>query len=154
MKEVMMTYGVSHISVLALGAAALVSLSPLSPARADSSAEPAPTPSVTAPAHPSSEPTPAPSSAAAPSLNEPAPTPGWAESRPHGTTVAGNSSVRHYAHRHYAYRRQHRDYRDNPVGAVAMGMAGGAADLGSVAAYPFYCFPNYGSCSVRVPYRY
>ena len=29
-----------------------------------------------------------------------------------------------------------------------------AADLGSVAAYPFCCFPNYGSCSVRVPYRY
>jgi len=37
---------------------------------------------------------------------------------------------------------------------VAIGVAGGAADLGSVAAYPFYCFPNYGSCSVRVPYRY
>ena len=35
-----------------------------------------------------------------------------------------------------------------------MGVAGGAADLGSVAAYPFYCFPNYGSCPVRVPYRF
>jgi hypothetical protein len=33
-------------------------------------------------------------------------------------------------------------------------MAGGVADLGSIAAYPFYCFPRYGSCSVRVPYRF
>ena len=117
------------------------------------SAEPAPTPSMTAPAHPTSAPTPAPTTtAAAPSLNEPAPTPAWAESAPHGTTAAQNPSVHRSAHRHYAYRNERRS--DNPVATVAMGVAGGAADLGSVAAYPFYCFPNYGSCSVRVPYRY
>ena len=47
-----------------------------------------------------------------------------------------------------------RRYSDNPVATAATGVAGGVADLGSIAAYPFYCFPNYGSCSVRVPYRY
>ena len=148
-----MTYSVPRSSALAFGVAALVSLSALSTARADSSSEPAPTPSVTLPAHPTSAPVPAPmSSAAAPSLNEPAPTPSWSESGSHRTTVAQNSAVRRTAHRHYAYRIERRS--DNPVATVAMGVAGGAADLGSVAAYPFYCFPNYGSCSVRVPYRY
>jgi hypothetical protein len=147
-----MTYSVPRTSALAFGVAALVSLSALSAARADSASEPAPTPSVTLPAHPPSAPAPAPmSSGAAPSLNEPAPTPAWAESGSHGT-VAQNSAVRRTAHRHYAYRNERRS--DNPVATVAMGVAGGAADLGSVAAYPFYCFPNYGSCSVRVPYRY
>jgi hypothetical protein len=29
------------------------------------------------------------------------------------------------------------------------GLVGGVADLGSIAAYPIYCFPNYGSCPVR-----
>ena len=148
-----MTYSVPRTSAIALGVAALVSLSALSAARADSASEPAPTPSVTLPAHPTSAPTPAPTTtAAAPSLNEPAPTPAWAESGSHGATVAQNRSVRRAAHRHYAYRNERRS--DNPVATVAMGVAGGAADLGSVAAYPFYCFPNYGSCSVRVPYRY
>ena len=148
-----MTYSVPRTSAIALGMAAFVSLSILSAARADSASEPAPTPSMTAPAHPTSAPTPAPmSSAAAPSLNEPAPTPSWAESGSHRTTVAQNTSVRRTAHRHYAYRIERRS--DNPVATVAMGVAGGAADLGSVAAYPFYCFPTYGSCSVRVPYRY
>jgi hypothetical protein len=148
-----MTYSVPHTSAIALGVAALVSLSALSAARADSASEPAPTPSVTLPAHPTSAVTPAPmTTAAAPSLNEPAPTPAWAESGSHRATVAQNSSVRRAAHRHYAYRNERRS--DNPVATVAMGVAGGAADLGSVAAYPFYCFPNYGSCSVRVPYRY
>jgi hypothetical protein len=148
-----MTYSVPRTSAIAFGVAAFVSLSTVPAARADSSAEPAPTPSVTAPAHPTSAPTPAPTTtAAAPSLNEPAPTPAWAESGSHGATVAQNKSVRRAAHRHYAYLNQRRS--DNPVGTVAMGVAGGAADLGSVAAYPFYCFPNYGSCSVRVPYRY
>ena len=147
-----MTYTVPRTSAIAFGVAALVSLSTLSAALADSSSEPAPTPSVTMPAHPPSAPTPATTtSAAAPSLNEPAPTPAWAEAGPHGT-VAQNSPVRHSAHRRYAYRSERRS--DNPVATVAMGVAGGAADLGSVAAYPFYCFPNYGSCSVRVPYRY
>ena len=40
------------------------------------------------------------------------------------------------------------------MAVAAIGMASGVAALGSLAAYPFYCFPNYGSCSVRVPYRY
>lgn len=154
-KEVMMTYRATRIPALTLGAAVLVSLSALSVARADSSAEPAPTPVTTAPAHPSSAPTPPPaSSATAPSLAEPAPTPAWAESGPTGHRVAQQPAVRRYAHRHYAYRNVHRYHGDNPVGTVAMGVVGGAADLGSVAAYPFYCFPNYGSCPVRVPYRY
>ena len=145
---------VPRTSALAFGVAALVSLSALSAARADSLSEPAPTPSVTMPAHPVSTTTPAPtSSASAPSLNEPSPTPAWPESRPHGK-VARNSPVRHSAHHHYAYRNERGRRSDNPVATVAMGVAGGAADLGSVAAYPFYCFPNYGSCPVRVPYRY
>jgi len=55
--------------------------------------------------------------------------------------------ARHYV-RHYAYRYH------NPVAAAATGVVGGVADLGSLAAYPFYCFPNYGSCSVRMPYRF
>ena len=143
-----MTRSVSQISAIALGVAARVSLSPLSMARADPPATPA-----------SSAPTPAPSpasapSAAAPSLSEPAPTPAWAESGPTRTTGAQHAAVRHYTHRHYAYRNGHRYYSDNPVATTATGVAGGVADLGSIAAYPFYCFPNYGSCSVRVPYRY
>ncbi len=147
-----MTYTVPRTSALAFGVAALVSLSALSAARANSTSEPAPTPSVTMPAHPPSAPTPATTtSAAAPSLSEPAPTPGWAELGPH-RTVAQNSPVRHSARHRHAYRTERRS--DNPVATVAMGVAEGAADLGSVAAYPFYCFPNYGSCSVRVPYRY
>ena len=148
-----MTYSVPRTSAIAFGVAALVSLSALSAARADSASEPAPTPSTTAPAHPTSASTPAPTTtAAAPSLNEPAPTPAWAESGPHRTTATQNSSMHRSAHRHYASHNERRS--DNPVATVAMGVAGGAADLGSVAAYPFYCFPNYGSCSVRVPYRY
>jgi hypothetical protein len=148
-----MTYGVPRTSAIAFGVTALISLWALSAARADSSSEPAPTPSITAPAHPTSAPTPAPvTTAAAQSLNEPAPTPAWAESGPHGATAAQNSTVRRAAHRHYAYRSGRRS--DDPVATVAMGVAGGAVDLGSVAAYPFYCFPNYSSCSVRVPYQY
>ena len=77
---------------------------------------------------------------------------GLAQSGSNGQSVTQNPSARHYAHRHYAYGR--REYSDHPVRTVAMGVAGGAADLGSVAAYPFYCFPNYGSCPVRVPYRF
>jgi glucose/arabinose dehydrogenase len=147
-KEVMMTCRVPRTSATALGVAAFVSLSSLSAARADSSAEPAPTPSVTAQ-------TPEPTTAAAPSLSEPAPTPGWAEAGPNGAIVAQHPTVRHYT-RHYAQRNAHRydRYGGNPVATAATGVAGGVADLGSIAAYPFYCFPNYGSCSVRVPYRY
>ena len=149
-----MTYSIPRISAIAIGVAALTSLSTLSAARADSAAAPAATaaapstaPAPTPPARPAST-----ASAAAPSLNEPAPTPAWAEAGPSGTTVAQHPAVRHYAHRHYAYGRRY--YNGNPVTTAATGVAGGVADLGSIAAYPFYCFPNYGSCSVRVPYRY
>ena len=147
-----MTCSVPRTSAIALSVAALVSLSALSAARADSASEPAPAPGVTMPAHPPSAATPATTtSAVPPSLNEPSPTPARAESGPH-RAVAQNSPIRHSARHRYAYRSERRS--DNPVAMVAMGVAGGAADLGSVAAYPFYCFPNYGSCSVRVPYRY
>jgi hypothetical protein len=145
-----MTRTVPRVSAIALGLAAFVSLAPLSIAFADSSAEPAPTPSApSAPAASSASS----STAAAPSLGEPSPTPGWAEAGPAGTAIAQHPA-HHYSNRHYAYRSGRRSYNDNPVAAAATGLAGGVADLGSIAAYPFYCFPNYGSCSVRVPYRY
>jgi hypothetical protein len=147
-----MTGSVFRVSAIALGAAAFVSLSPLSIARADTSAEPAPTPSQ--PAQPSA----ATPGASTPSLAEPAPTPGWAESPSSGATTAEHPSVRHYAHRrarHYAWRNGHRylAYDNNPMASAATGVVGGVADLGSLAAYPFYCFPNYGSCRVYWPYR-
>ncbi len=87
-------------------------------------------------------------SAAAPSLSEPAPTPVLTESAPSRTAVAAHP--RHYAHRtapHYVWRNGHR--YANPVATAANGVVGGVADLGSIAAYPIYCFPNYGSCPVR-----
>ncbi len=101
--------------------------------------------------------------AAAPSLSEPAPTPGWAEAGP--TAAGGETAIPphrpyvaggHAAARHSAWRSAHRTTHvgRNPLADAATGVVGGVADLGSVAAYPFYCFPNYGSCSVRVPYRY
>ena len=155
-----MTDSVLRVSAIALAAAAFLSLSPLSAARADASAdtsaEPAPTPSVSAPASGS-----APASngaaptASAPSLSEPAPTPSVAEAPSGGATAAQRPYVRHYARRDtrsYAWRNGHR-YGDNPVAVAATGVAGGVADLGSLAAYPFYCFPNYGSCPVHW-YRY
>jgi hypothetical protein len=43
-------------------------------------------------------------------------------------------------------------YHHNPVAAGATAVVGGIADLGSIAAYPVYCFPNYGSCPVYLPY--
>jgi hypothetical protein len=157
-----MTDSVLRVSAIALAAAAFLSLSPLSAARADTSAdtsaEPAPTPSVSAPASTSGS---APASngaaptASAPSLSEPAPTPSVAEAPSGGATAAQRPYVRHYAHRdtrRYAWRNGHR-YGDNPVAVAATGVAGGVADLGSLAAYPFYCFPNYGSCPVHW-YRY
>jgi hypothetical protein len=154
--EVSMTDSVLRVSAIALGAAAFLSLSPLSAARADTSAEPAPTPTTAAPASTAAAPAsaPAPAAAAAPSLSEPAPTPGWAEGPSSGATAAAHPYVRHYAHRYtrrYAWRNGHRyvTYGDNPVAVAATGVAGGVADLGSLAAYPFYCFPNYGSCSVH-----
>ena len=133
-----MTHNVPRSAAIAFGVAALVSLSTLSVARATDTSG-----ATSAP------------NAAAPSLGEPAPTPAWAESGPGGATVAQHPSVRHHVRRHYAYRYGHRNYySDNPVATAATGVAGGVADLGSIAAYPFYCFPNYGSCSVRVPYRF
>ena len=143
-----MTYSISRASAAALGLAAFVSLSTLSAARAESSTEPAPTPiaPVTAQTYATT------TTAATPSLNEPAPTPGWSEAGPKNSTRAHHPGARHYT-RHYAARNVHR-YDGNPVTTAATHVAGGVADLGSIAAYPFYCFPNYGSCSVRVPYRF
>ena len=150
-----MTHTLARISAIALGVAAFVSLSPLSVAFADSSAEPAPTPSTAAPAPTVTPPArPAAAAAAAPSLSEPAPTPGWAEAGPGATKAAQHPSARRYSHRHYAARSERAYWRNNPVASAATGVAGGVADLGSIAAYPFYCFPHYGACSVRVPYRF
>jgi hypothetical protein len=140
-----MTHSVHRTSAIALGMAALVSLSTLS-AWADPPAAPATAPSSA----PDSSP-------AIPSLAEPAPTPGWAESGSGGPTVAQQPALRRYprqAARHYAWRSGRRYYSDNPVATAAIGVAGGIADMGSIAAYPFYCFQNYGSCAVRLPYRF
>jgi hypothetical protein len=138
-----MTCNLVRVSTIAL----VVSLAPLCAVRADMPSAPTPT----APAAvPSTAPTP---KAATPSLAEPAPTPDfWAESGP-GQQPAARHHARHSA-RHYAWRNGRRYYSDNPAGDAAIGVVGGVADLGSIAAYPFYCFPNYGSCSVRVPYRF
>ena len=130
-----MTRSIPRASALALGVAAFVSLSSLS-ARAETSG--------------------APGSSAAPSLAEPAPTPAWAESGPGGPTAEHTTArlhARHYA-RPYAARNARRYAYNNPVATVATGVVGGVADLGSIAAYPLYCFPNYGACSMRVPYRF
>lgn len=141
-----MTHSVLRASAIAFGMASLVSLSSPSTVRAD---EPAPTPSP-----------PASAPSTAPSLAEPVPTPDfWAESGPNVATAAQHPAARRYAHhrvRHYAWRngRRYADYSDNPVATAATGVVGGVADLGSLAAYPFYCFPDYGACSVRWPYRY
>ena len=132
-----MTRSIARVSILALGAAAFVSSFPLQPARADTSAQPAP----------------------APLLLEAAPTPDfWVESGPDDATAAQRPAApRHVRHpRHYTWRngRRYVYRRDNPVAVAAIGMAGGVAVLGSLAAYPFYCFPNYGSCSVHWPRRF
>ncbi len=67
--------------------------------------------------------------------------------------------MRHYAHYdythhpHYACRSGQRYRVDhNPVAAATSGVVGGMADLGSLAAYPIYCFPRYGSCPDYLPY--
>jgi hypothetical protein len=131
--EVVMTHSVLRVSTAALGVAVFVSSFPLSTARADTT----PTPS----------------------LNEPAPTLDfWVESGPDEATVAQHPAARHRARhyaRHYAWRDGRRyAYSDNPVAAAATGLARVVADLGSLAAYPLYCFPNYGFCSARRPYRF
>ena len=145
-----MTHGALRVSAIALGAAAFVSLSPLSMASADTS-----TPSgVTSPQSGSTPSGAAPTTGeATPSLAEPAPTPGWAEAGPQGVQQPSRHYVHHYT-RHYAWRNGHRYvyYRNNPVASAATGVVGGLADLGSIAAYPIYCFPRYGSCPVYWPY--
>jgi hypothetical protein len=147
-----MTKGALRVSAIALGAAAFVSLASLTPASADDSA-PSGTPSATSAAMPAPDEAQPTSSAAAPSLNEPAPTPGWAEGGPSTASGATAAQTRHY--RHIAWRNGHRYvyYSNNPVANAATGVVGSMADLGSLAAYPIYCFPRYGSCPVYWPYR-
>ena len=144
-----MTRSLSQASALALGVAAFISLAP-TVAFAGPSAEPAPT--LSAPARVAT-PTPATATAAAVSLSEPSPTPGWAEAGPNGRATAQRTRAPHTS-RHSRYRSANRYEGSNPVRTAATGVAGGVADLGSIAAYPFYCFPNYRSCSVKVPYRF
>jgi hypothetical protein len=146
-----MTHGALHVSAIALGVAAFVSVSvlPLSTASAD---PPAP-------------------DTATPPLSEPAPTPGILPS-PLGETASAPREAAgaepmpperpashvyggHYVrHTHYAWRHGHRydTYSRDPVRTAANVVAGGIADLGSIAAYPFYCFPRYGSCPFYRPY--
>jgi hypothetical protein len=135
-----MTYSVVRISAIALGVATLVSLSPLSTASADTSA-----PSGTA------------------STPSEAVSPIGATSATSGVTPGQHRAVtpvrRHYAHqytRHYhtVWRggRRYVYYGHNPIAAATAGVVGGVADLASLAAYPVYCFPRYGSCPVYLPY--
>jgi hypothetical protein len=148
-----MTNGALRVSAIALGAAALVSLASLSTASADDAA-PNATSSATSGAMPAPNEAQPTSSAATPSLNEPAPTPGWAEGGPPSSAPKATvAQTRHY--RHYAWRNGHRYvyYSNNPVANAATGVVGSMADLGSLAAYPIYCFPRYGSCPVYWPYR-
>lgn len=88
-----------------------------------------------------------------PSLNEPAPTPGWAIGGP-SDAAKMMPPTRHHAGKRQAAE-SHRAVRQsgNPFADAARGVVGGVANLGSVAAYPVYCFPNYGSCRVRTPYQ-
>jgi hypothetical protein len=130
-----MANSVPRVSTVALGLAVFV-LSPPATVHADTSAQIALTPS---------SPT--------PSLTEPAPTLDfWAESGPDETAVGQRPAAR-YHHRRHAARDGHRyaHYTHNPVAVAAASVV---ADLGSLAAYPFYCFPNYGSCSVRWRYPF
>jgi hypothetical protein len=133
-----MTHDVRRIPAIALGVAAFVSFSA---AHADA---PVPASGVAASSD-SAEPAPTPRTPEA--LGSPARTPAQAQRVAHATTH------RHVARRH-VWRYRYYGYRsDDPVGEFASGVVGGAADLGSMAAYPFYCFPNYGRCHVRLPYR-
>jgi hypothetical protein len=88
---------------------------------------------------------------------------GAAASAASGTTTApsgvtavqhyAHASVRYYAHDHSRYAHPYRSaYSHNPVAAVVAGVLRSAADLGSLAAYPVYCFPRYRSCRVFLPY--
>jgi hypothetical protein len=147
-----MTHGALRVSAIALGAAAFVSLCPLSTASAQTSTQSgAPGTQSGASSIPSGAA--ATQGEATPSLAEPAPTPGWAEAGPQDVQQPSHHYVHHYT-RHYAWRNGHRYvyYSNNPVAAAATGVVGGLADLGSIAAYPIYCFPRYGSCPVYRPY--
>jgi hypothetical protein len=120
------------LTAIALGAICLASLAPLSAAHADT-----------------------PAANATPSLAEPAPTPGWAEGGPAANRPAAGPQTTHPQRvRHTAWRSVRHRSGDNFLADAATGVVGGVADIGSVAAYPLYCFPNYGSCSVRMPYRF
>jgi hypothetical protein len=105
-------------------------------------------------------------SPAKPSLAEPATTPGWAEAGPKrgaGKRMEVRRPTHVYARRygphemrHYARRSEHGypplgyvRYENNPVATATRGVVDGVADLGSIAAYPVYCFPDYGSCPLR-----
>ncbi len=153
-----MTHGALHVSAIALGVAAFVSvyaafhrqrgLAPvrrgaaLARGRARQSAplaEPAPTPSIAT--SPSGGTASAPGEANGAALMPP--------ERP--SHIYGGHTARHA---HYAWRhgRRYAAYSRNPVGAAANVVVGGVADLGSIAAYPFYCFPRYGSCPFYRPY--
>ena len=128
-----MTRSVLRVSIAALSVAAFVSSFPLSTVRANT------TPAL--------------------SVDEPAPTLDlWMESGPDEEMVVQHPAA-HYHARHYARHNAWRDGRrsahsDNPVSAAATGAAHGVANLGLLAAYPFYCFPNYRSCAVRRSYRF
>lgn len=149
-----MTHRVLQVSAVAIGAAAFLSLSPLSPARADtpaasgmtsatSGAASAPSGAALAPAAPSSAPGGA-ASAASGATSPPIP-----PSRPTAAQWRPHTYARPYVH-HQA--RLARHYRHPSIPTAAARVAGELADLGSLAAYPLYCFPHYGSCPAYLPY--
>jgi hypothetical protein len=76
-----------------------------------------------------------------------------AQKRAAAVQTHAHASLRRYPH-HYAYYPGHYGtaYGRNPVAAVVRGVFGGVADLGSIAAYPVYCFPHYGGCRPFLPY--
>ncbi len=121
-------------SAIALGVAAFVSMAALSQAHADVAAAPATV------------------SASQPSLDEPAPTPGWAEAGPQSgsdTAAAEGSTTqvptpaqrpttqRYVAHHPYRYAHRY----NNPVVGAARGVVGGVADLGAAVTYPAILLP-------------
>ena len=142
-----MTHSVVGGSAIALGLAAVVSLSTLTARSETSPAAPSATSGEAA----------SPVGAAATTGN-PA-TPGSEAVRPPARPYVHVTRpyVRHYAHHytrhaHYAWRKGRRYAYHDPVAAGAAAVVGGVADLGSIAAYPVYCFPHYGSCPVYLPY--
>jgi hypothetical protein len=139
-----MTHGALHVSAIALGVAAFVSILPLSTASADPPAPDAATPST-------AEPAPTPSLAASPCGATASAPDEAADSGPMPPERPSHIDGGHYA-RHYARNGHRHAYGRDPVRAAANGVVGTVADLGSIAAYPFYCFPRYGSCPFYRPY--